>query len=138
MTQDIVCTVTGTQHDPEGETNTDSLKSKGKYYKRDGKHFIITENEGHTAKYTINHRYCELVRNGNLNSRLHFENGHECICDYATPYGVMRLTFKTDSVTLIENENRIEVSLGYSVCDGDRLISNNNTVILIEEQKGNV
>lgn len=136
MDKDIVLTLEGTQIDPDGNKNTDTTKETGKYYFKNNTHFVMTEDEAlaHSARYKFNHRFLEVIKNGDINSKMYFEAGKEYSSIYRTPYGRMPLTFKTSSFTVIEKADTIEVSASYSLFSEDNLISNNQIKITINSK----
>lgn len=136
LNKDISLTLEGTQIDPDNNKNTDVTKETGKYYFKNNTHFVMTEDEAlaHSARYKFNHRYLEVIKNGDINSKMYFEAGKEYSSIYRTPYGRMPLTFKTSSLTIIEKADTIEVSASYSLFSEDNLISNNQIKITINSK----
>lgn len=136
LNKDISLTLEGTQIDPDNNKNTDVIKETGKYYFKNNTHFVMTEDEAlaHSARYKFNHRYLEVIKNGDINSKMYFEAGKEYSSIYRTPYGRMPLTFKTSSLTIIEKADTIEVSASYSLFSEDNLISNNQIKITINSK----
>lgn len=134
MNKNISLTLKGSQIDPDGNKNTDITNETGKYYFKNNTHYVMTEDEVSTnsARYKFNHRYLEVVKNGDINSKMYFEAGKDHSSIYKTPYGRMPLTFRTNSLTITEKADTIEVSASYSLYSDNDIISNNQIDILIE------
>lgn len=133
MEKDIQIKVVGHQTDPYGTTNEDKTTQEGQYYYRNNTHFVITEDEqnAQSARYKFNHRFLEVVKNGDINAKMYFETGKDYTSEYRTPFGRMTLTFKTIQLTLIEENDEIRVSALYSIYNGDNFISDNDINICL-------
>lgn len=141
MKKDITITVTGIQTDTDGNSNKDTTKEHGSYYLKNNIHYVMVQNEitGQTARYKFNHRYLEVVKNGDINSKLYFEAGKVFSSLYKTKYGQFEFTYKTDTLSIIESEDQIKISAKYGIYSGsinnsdsmeslfseDNLVSNN-------------
>ncbi len=134
MGNNIRITVKGTQKGPDGSSDSNSLTSDGMYFQRNGKHYVTVEDPQtkQNAKYKFNHRFLEVVRNNDLQSKLYYEAGKEYTSNYLTPYGRMLFTFCTDNYSIEETQSYIKVKLEYRIkSDGD-VISENSTTVFVE------
>lgn len=136
MDKDIQITIKGVQKNPDAAPNidinsddcyVDESTEKGSYYNKNGTHFVLTEDEfsARTARYKFNHRYLEVVKNGDINTKLYFEAGKSITSIYKTPAGRMSLTFNTYNYSLHETAERIDVFAEYSIYNEDVHVSNN-------------
>ena len=135
MNKDVYITVVGSQTDLNDNKNTDTTKERALYFNKGNVHYVVVENEisAQNARYKFNHRYLEVVRNGDINAKLYFEAGKEYTGNYRTPYGRMFLTFKTNSVTISESPGKIKIYVDYSIHNESGIISDNQTEITIED-----
>ena len=133
MTKDVRICVNGYQKDVDGNENSDITEDVGLFYEKDGLRFVIIENksENRNARYKFNHRFLEIVRNGEYNSKLYFEAGKEYVSAYSTPYGQMILTFKTKSFSVEESDEQTTISVCYDLFHNEKLLSENKTVVAI-------
>jgi len=125
--REVHLTVTGIQTIPNGDTNKDTTKEIGQYYNRNNTHYILIEDERSAKcdRYKFNHRFLEVVKNGDINAKLYFEAGKTYTAEYRTPYGRMKLTFVTDQLYLHEKEDSISAYAKYAIFSDDRLVSEN-------------
>lgn len=128
LDKDIELTIEGIQKDPDGNENKDITKETGKYYLKGQTHYVMTEDEvsAHSARYKFNHRFLEVVKNGDINSKMYFEAGKSYTSVYKTPYGRMELTFQTHQYTIYEKADTIEVSACYSLLNNNEIMSENH------------
>ena len=125
--KEVKLIVTGIQTLTDGEQNKDCTEETGQYYNRNNTHFVLIEDE-RTAKcdrYKFNHRYLEVVKNGDIHAKLYFEAGKTYTAEYRTPYGRMKLTFATDQLYLHETEELLSVYAKYGIYSDDILVSDN-------------
>lgn len=135
MTKDVKICVKGYQKDADGNENSDTTEETGLYYEKENLNFVIIENAAkkQSARYKFNHRFLEIVRNGELDSKLYFEGGKEYVSNYITPYGQMLLNFKTKSFSIEQSEKQIEITVCYDLFHNEKLLSENKTVVTIAE-----
>lgn len=135
MNSDIKITVKGTQIDPEGEKFTETTNQTGRFYKKNNVSYVICEDElsAQTARYKFNHRYLEVVKNGDVNAKLYFEASKEYSTVYRTRYGNMLLTFKTQTYSVIESEDKINLCAKYDIYDANGgFVSENIIEVIID------
>ncbi len=81
--------------DGEEEVNEIELQTKGKFAEKNGKFYIIYEEseltgfENTTTTIKVSEDYVSMTRTGKYNSKMVFRRGEKCLCNYATPYGVI-------------------------------------------------
>lgn len=127
MNENVSFKVKGIQTDVDGNQNIEKEENQGRYYNKNGNHYIMADG----ARYRFNHRSLEVVKNGDLNAKLIFENGQCRVCDYATPYGNFPLEFRTKQISLSESEREIEISVEYEIFNQDEFVSKNHTIISV-------
>ena len=127
MNKDVCLTVVSKQIDLDGNENKDIQKYACQYYLRNDVHFVIMNDEitNQTARYKFNHRYLEVIKNGDISAKLYFEAGKDYTTVYRTPYGRLEFTFSTKQLTFIHKENEIILSVEYSILNNGGLVSNN-------------
>ena len=134
MNKDVVLTLIGEQTDEDNNRNVQKTKEFGMHFVKNDYHYVMIENEktAQTARYKFNHRSLEIVRNGDLSSKLHFETGRRYDTIYKTPYGRMELGFETSRYSMDVMPNRIEISLLYTIFSGEQIVSKNKTTVIIQ------
>lgn len=121
MTKEVLITITGTQNSPEDGENTLEVTSRGEYFFRGGKHFVVYEEAEEGSGTVIRNRvkfkqgYLETVKNGAVNATLFFETGKAISSCYETPYGSMMMETETAWVDVTESEELIEVEASYKL-----------------------
>jgi uncharacterized beta-barrel protein YwiB (DUF1934 family) len=81
----------------EGSDKTDEieLQTKGRFAEKNGKFYIIYEEseltgfEDTTTTIKVSEDAVSMTRSGKYNSKMVFRRGEKCLCNYATPYGVI-------------------------------------------------
>ena len=73
----------------------------------------------------------EVVKNGDLQSKLIFEAGKCCDAMYKTPYGRMPFTFDTKQVSFKAEPDKMTVEVFYEIRNGGIKLSANRTVLEI-------
>lgn len=133
MTKDVIIEVCGYQKNDAGEEDSSTTKERGSFFEKDGYKYILIENpETKTkARYKFNHRSLEIVRNGDVSSKLHFESTKDHTTRYVTPYGELLLTFKTQVLSIEEDPDEIRLELNYHLYNQDSFMSENRTIIII-------
>ena len=139
MDKDIRLTVVGTQTDDSGHKDTQTTVSDGTYFVKGQKRYIFvkenlagSDNMTGTTRYVFDHRSLEIVRNGDIKGSLVFEAGREHSVDYETSVGRLKLIFFTKGYCLTETENRIQITISYTISDENGVISNNHTGVTVE------
>ncbi len=122
MTEDILISVKGlhTLDNAEDEQEIEVF-SAGKYYFKNGKHYILyeeqTEDSGDIVKnrITLKDGCIEVQKKGPVNSKMVFEQDKKNSSWYNTPYGnLMAGTMVTD-MRVTEDENLIDIRVSYEL-----------------------
>ena len=149
MKKEVTVKVTGYQTGDDGQKDTNEEMFEANYYLKDGIHFLSAkENAGAegnpgtkddpeppTQRYRFDHRFLEVIKNSDVNTKLYFEAGKINETVYNTPYGRLNLTFETKQVMLSEEPDLIKVAVNYIIRNGKEIISTNKTVITVCERK---
>ena len=120
MTKEVLVSIKGA-HTMEGETDDISVITAGSYYLKNGRHYIIYDElidgmEGairNTLK--ISKDRVDMIKSGGTRSHMVFETNKENVSCYATPYGQMTVGVYTNSITVREEEERLQVKIDYTL-----------------------
>lgn len=119
MTKDILVSVTGIQFEIDEEEVIEVITS-GNYYCKNGKHYILYEEQDEQQGVTKNRikiepSRVEMKKNGAITTNMIFEEGKENITYYNTGFGTLLVQVKTSSITFLEQEDFIYVKILYSM-----------------------
>lgn len=121
MTEEVLISVKGL-HTMEGSKEDEvEMISAGKYYNRNGKHYIFYEEAIEGTKEVV--QSCiklqdgrmEVKKKGPLQSEMVFEQDHKNTSWYCTPYGNMMAGIEVNNMHVSETGELIQVDVDYSL-----------------------
>lgn len=139
MTKQILLNLTGSQL-IEGEQDSIELVTVAKYYKKNGKHYVLyeerPEGEESLIKDTLkfNQEFFEMTKKGAANAQMIFNPEKNYTTYYSTPAGPMSIAINTMEYRLLEEENYIEILIRYELEINNRYASENEIRIQIVPQ----
>lgn len=120
MTKDVLITISGLQFEVDSE-NALEIVSRGEYYFRNGKHFLIyeeiSEEEQQVSKCVlkVSENVVELTKKGSTNVHLLFEKNKSNMTYYNTPFGELILGVATREIDLNVSEDSLDLRLNYTL-----------------------
>ena len=120
MTKDVLITISGLQFEVDTE-NVLEIVSRGEYYFRNGKHFLIyeeiSEEEQQVSKCVlkVSENVVELTKKGSTNVHLLFEKNKSNMTYYNTPFGELILGVATRDIDLFVSEDSLDLRLNYTL-----------------------
>lgn len=121
-------TLTGRQRDPEGGETITELSAEAECYERGGSLYILYQEKSEDGTLTKNRikfkeGFLELTKKGSVNTSMIFEPGREHMTDYTTPFGLLRLGIRTDTVEARPKKGSLEITAAYTLSAGGKDIS---------------
>lgn len=129
MTRDVLVRVKGTQI-VDGDHESVEVITAGRYYKRDGRHYIVYDESAEGLDETTHNRIrahadgVEVTKRGTVECRMVFERGKKNMANYMTPVGLIVLGLTTLNLQVEEKENTIHIYIEYALeMNGDYVSS---------------
>lgn len=118
MTKDVLITVSGLQHAIEDEPI--ELMLRGTYYNRNGKHYVVYDEQPEGEAVTRNmvkfhDGHFEMTKKGGNTSYLTFDRDRKTSSVYQTPAGSLQIDTITHVLDMEETEDEISVYVRYSL-----------------------
>lgn len=122
MTEDILISVKGfhtldnTEDDQEIE-----VFSAGKYYFKNGKHYILYEEQVEDSAEIIKNRITlkdgcmEVRKSGPVHSQMVFEQDQKNMSWYNTPFGDLMAGIRVTDMQVTEEENLLDIHVSYQL-----------------------
>ena len=122
MKNDVILSITGL-HINELLTDEEGIEviSPGKYYNKNGKHYVLFDEVIPETKEVVNNRLkiepnkVEISKGGGLNTKLTFEKDRISVSQYHTPYGDITIGTTTRQLNISEEEETIKVTIAYAL-----------------------
>lgn len=124
MTKDVLISIKGLQFEQSANMNDDNpieVITKGDYYKKNGKHYVIFEEMaeygGEKTKNLMKfaENQFDLQRKGGVNVHMVFDEKRKTQSYYGTPFGNILIGIDTENVSFTESEDKIRLSVDYSL-----------------------
>ena len=121
MTEDIIVSVKGLHTMENVDEEEIEVISAGKYYFRNGKHYILYEemtegsNEAIRNRITLKDGILEVQKKGPVSSKMVFERGKKNMSWYNTPFGNLLAGVDVVSMEVTEEENLLEAVVQYEL-----------------------
>lgn len=121
MTREVLVSVKGLHVMEEAADDEIEVISAGKYYYRNGKHYILYDELVEGTKEIINNCIklqdgkMELQKKGPLRTEMVFERDKKNTSWYFTPYGNMMAGIDVKEMKINESDDMIEVNVDYSL-----------------------
>lgn len=143
MTEDVLISVRGLHALDTAEEDEVEVTSAGKYFLKNGKHFIIYEEvEPETGavshnRIKVSEGRLELHKKGAVNSNLNFEQGVKSTSWYGTPFGEMLLGIDVKEMKLEVQEHQIDVEVRYELeVNYEHVADSDIQIRVMEREKG--
>ena len=136
MTKDVLITVSGRQFDIGDEPVV--LVTRGNYYQKNGKHYVLYEEQPDEHEDVIKNRIkfyegnFEMVKKGAVSSALRFCIDEKSESVYRTAAGDVLMEVVTSDIDISETENKMRVTVNYKRNINGQFISDCEVEILIE------
>ena len=136
MTKDVLITVSGRQFDVGDEPVV--LVTRGNYYQKNGKHYVLYEEQPDEHEGVIKNRIkfydgnFEMVKNGAVSSALKFCIDEKSESIYRTAVGDVLMEVLTSAIDISTTEDKMCVTVKYKLHINGQFISNCEVEILIE------
>lgn len=125
MTEDILVSVRGlhtldTEQEEEQEDELE-MTMPGKYYFRNGKHYVLFEETDEESRSIVKNRFkisedrLEISKKGMMNTTMTFQRGEKSSSWYGTPVGDVQLGIEVTEMQLTEGEDEIEMNVAYAL-----------------------
>jgi len=122
MTSDIILTIKGLQFTGEMDEEQLEVVTSGRYYEKDGKHYIkydeVMEGIDGTVKnlIKINENGIEVTKRGQLtNVHMVFEENKKNMTYYDTPYGNLLIGIAATNFNVNTQQDRIDIQVDYAL-----------------------
>ena len=125
MTEDILISVRGLHtldiEQEEEETDELEMTMPGKYYFRNGKHYVLFEETDEESQSVVKNRFklsedrLEISKKGVMNATMTFQRGEKSSSWYGTPVGDVQLGIEVTDMQLMEGEDEIEMNVAYAL-----------------------
>ena len=147
MTEDILVSVRGlhTLDIEQEEEQTDELEMTmpGKYYFRNGKHYVLFEETDEESQSVVKNRFklsedrLEISKKGVMNATMTFQRGEKSSSWYGTPVGDVQLGIEVTDMQLMEGEDEIEMNVAYALEMNSEHVSDSRIRLrIMERNKG--
>ena len=131
---DILLKITGTARS-ETEDTTETL-TRGTFYRNNGTlYFFYDGSDDETPELITNHRITvqdsrvEVQKRGAIQTKMVIAPGELNQCDYATPFGILRLDFYGTSVDVTETPESVRIAMNYEIRIDGTVVSENELLI---------
>ena len=121
MTEDILISVKGL-HMMDGEQEDQvEVFSAGKYYLKNGKHYILYEEMEENTREVIKNRITlrgdcmEVQKSGLMTTKMVFEKTKKNMSWYTTPFGNLLAGIEVTSMNIREQEDLLEIGVDYEL-----------------------
>lgn len=121
MTQDVLVSVKGFHQTEIPEADEIEVFSAGKYYLKNGKHYIMFEEaipdstEVIKSRITLKDGVMEVQKKGPITSNMTFERGTKTSSWYHTPFGNMHAGITVREMNITEQEDLLEIYVDYEL-----------------------
>lgn len=153
MTKDVLITFSSIQSDIAGaktdkteiaagdadmESNIVESVMQGLYYKKNEKHYLLYDEvmegfkEPVKTKIIFEENALEIIRSGPINVHMFFEENKANISNYNTPYGNIPLGINTKKISVLDDSEKIAVSVEYLLESENEPLSNCNITLKIQ------
>lgn len=116
----MLVSISGVQFDVD-EDGPIELITMGHYYNKNGKHFVKYEERADNGKeitqntIKLGDNTLEMMKSGSSNVHMVFETGKSNLTYYDTPVGSLFIGINTESLSVIEKEDELVISIKYSL-----------------------
>lgn len=121
MTEDILISVKGL-HELEGAQEEEiEVFSAGKYYFKNGKHYILYEEQAEDTgeiiknRITLKDHFMEVQKKGPMSAKMTFEQDKKNTSWYNTPFGNLLAGITVTQMQMKEEEEQILVDVEYQL-----------------------
>lgn len=121
MTEDVLISVRGLHTLNTAEDEEIEVFSAGKYYLKNGKHYLLYEEQVEDTMGVVSNRiilkdgYMELQKKGAVNVKMVFVQGEKTESWYNTPFGTLLAGIEVNDMEITEQEDLLEVSVSYGL-----------------------
>lgn len=121
MTEDVLVSVSGLHTIDTAEGEDIEVISAGRYFYRDGKHYLLYEEQVEDSgditynRITAKDGYLEYRRNGPVSTKMIFVPGEKTESWYNTPFGDMLLGINVTGMNIREQEDVLEINVAYGL-----------------------
>ena len=147
MTEDILISVRGLHtldiEQEEEETDELEMTMSGKYYFRNGKHYVLFEETDEESQSVVKNRFklsedrLEISKKGVMNATMTFQRGEKSSSWYGTTVGDVQLGIEVTEMELTEGEDEIEMNVAYALEMNSEHVSDARIRLrIIERNKG--
>ena len=147
MTEDILISVRGLHtldiEQKEEETDELEMTMSGKYYFRNGKHYVLFEETDEESQSVVKNRFklsedrLEISKKGVMNATMTFQRGEKSSSWYGTPVGDVQLGIEVTDMQLMEGEDEIEMNVAYALEMNSEHVSDSRIRLrIMERNKG--
>ena len=144
--KDVIISIKGLQQDPEGESDTITLVTAGRYYRKNDHYYIsyeeseLTGLQGTRTTLRVSPDTVRVIRTGECPSELLFETGKRNLSLYHTEYGDLSVVISTRSIRSTLTDDGGELNVSYAVEIGSSPVGVNQLSWNIQnaEEKGAV
>lgn len=121
----------------DGVEDETMVNAEGYCTEKDGSYYIIYDEmiEEHTVKTMIKlgENTVEVIKRGDVESKMVFAPGAEDKFRYSTPFGLMDMMTKTDELNIFQSEGNFKINIQYDLYVGGVLTSKNKMFIRIRK-----
>ncbi len=121
MTEDILISVKGLHTMEAAEEDEIEVFSAGKYYFKNGKHYILYDEVVEDTKEVIKNRITlrggcmEVQKSGPMSTKMIFEQDKKNMSWYNTPFGNLLAGIDVTSMKVQEQENLMQIFVDYEL-----------------------
>ncbi len=121
MTKDVLIKICTTQFREGEEPEPIEVMTSANYFFKNGKHYLLYEElqEGESQptknKLTFTNQKAEVLKKGLASVQMIFQEEEKSISYYHTPYGNLLLEIHTREVTVVEEEDQIQLKIDYEL-----------------------
>ncbi len=126
MTRNVKLVISGLDEkiqdtEQDRKSRAADMEHDAEYFQRNGSHYLLYEEQpqGFDAvskcRLKIHENYMELIRQGDVRTRMVFEPGKTHPVDYQTPFGSLAMEIYTKKVEVKVEENTLYVTVDYSL-----------------------
>lgn len=139
MNREVLITVRGEQIVDGQRQEPVVTITRGMYYFKNGKHYILYEEMSEGASEAVRNRVklkedsVEIRKQGAVTTQMTFETGKKTRTSYPTPFGSLFLDFSTSSIEIVQQERAISLTLHYDMAEEERHLAECFLTMQIEE-----